>query len=95
MARESAPCSIRRMSKHRDQRLNLWMTAARQSPDFGLRLLAQLPPAARAEAVRQWSQPAGVAPAAKPGVKKCAAPAIKTFSSAQLEAFARSVGRVG
>jgi hypothetical protein len=84
------------MSKHRDQRFNLWMTAARQSPDFGLRLLAQLPPAARAEAVRQWSQPASVAPAPKPGLAKCAAPAaIKTFSSAQLEAFARSVGRVG
>jgi hypothetical protein len=84
------------MSKHPDQRFNEWMTAARQSPDFGLRLLAQLPPAARAEAVRQWSQPASVTPEPKPGLKKCgSAPAIKTFSSAQLEAFARSVGRVG
>jgi hypothetical protein len=82
------------MSKHRDQRFNQWMTAARQSPDFGLRLLAQLPPSARAEALRQWSQPASVA-APKPGLKKCSAPAITTFSSAQLEAFARSVGRVG
>jgi hypothetical protein len=84
------------MSKHRDQRFNQWMTAARQSPDFGLRLLAQLPPAARAEAVQHWSQAASAAPTAKPGLKKCgpAAP-IKTFSSAQLEAFARSVGRVG
>lgn len=82
------------MSKPSDQRFNVWMTAARQSPDFGLRLLAQLPPGARAEAVRQWSQPMP-APAPKPGLKKCAPPAIKTFSSAQLEAFARSVGRVG
>lgn len=83
------------MSKQPDQRFNLWMTAARQSPEFGLRLLAQLPPAARAEAVRHWSQPSGVAPGAKPGLVKCAAPAFKSFSSAQLEAFARSVGRVG
>jgi hypothetical protein len=83
------------MSKHPDQRFKQWMTAARQSPDFGLRLLAQLPPAARAEAVRHWSQPTSLAPAPKPGLKKCAAPAITTFSSAQLEAFARSVGRVG
>jgi hypothetical protein len=83
------------MSKHPDQRFNSWMTAARQSPDFGVRLLAQLPPAARAEAVRHWSQPASVAPPPKPGLKKCSTPAIKAFSSAQLEAFARSVGRVG
>lgn len=83
------------MSKH-SERFNVWMTAARQSPDFGLRLLAQLPPAARAEAVRCWSQPAASAAPGKPGLKKCGAtPAIKTFSSAQLEAFARSVGRVG
>jgi len=84
------------MSKHSDERFNVWMTAARQSPDFGVRLLAQLPPAARAEAVRHWSQPASVAsPDPKPGLKKCAAPKLETFSSAQLAAFARSVGRVG
>lgn len=83
------------MSKN-PERFNVWMTAARQSPDFGLRLLAQLPPAARAEAVRCWSQPTSAAPPAKPGLKKCGPTApIKTFSSAQLEAFARSVGRVG
>lgn len=84
------------MSKHPDERFKQWMTAARQSPEFGMRLLAQLPPAARAEALRQWSQPIAQAPELKPGLKKCGAvPAIKTFSSTQLEAFARSVGRVG
>jgi len=83
------------MSKN-PERFNVWMTAARQSPDFGLRLLAQLPPAARAEAVRCWSQPTTAAAPARPGLKKCGPTApIKTFSSAQLEAFARSVGRVG
>jgi hypothetical protein len=87
------------MSKN-PERFNVWMTAARQSPHFGVRLLAQLSPAARAEAVRCWSQPSSapvsaLAPA-KPGLKKCSTPApLKTFSSVQLEAFARSVGRVG
>lgn len=76
------------------------MTAARQSPDFGVRLLAQLTPPARAEALRRWSQgaPVPAALATKPGLRKCAAPgaeAMKTPQSAQLEAFARTVGRVG
>lgn len=90
------------MSKN-PERFNVWMTAARQSPDFGVRLLAKLPPAARAEAVRCWTQPASAPPPAKPplaigapGLKKCGPSApLKTFSSAQLDAFARSVGRVG
>ena len=94
LARPGVACSIPPMSKHPDERLNEWMTAARQSPNFGVRFLAQLPPAARAEAVRCWSLPA--ADAAKPGLKKCGPrPGIKCFSSAQLEAFARSIGRVG
>lgn len=72
------------------------MTAARQSPEFGLRLLAQLPPAARAEAVRRWTLPAIAEQPAKPGLRKCGPPrALEAFSSAQLDAFARSVGRVG
>ena len=75
------------------------LTAARQSPDFGVRLLAQLSPAARAEAVRCWSLASASAArvALKPGLRKCPAkpePA-KTFESAQLAAFARSIGRVG
>lgn len=81
---------------HRDaERLTKLMTAARQSPHFGVRLLAELPAGARAEAVRRWSTEAPGAQA-RPGLKKCGpAGAMQTFSSAQLAAFARSVGRVG
>lgn len=71
------------------------MTAARQSPNFGMRLLAELPPAARAEAVRHWSLEAPAEPP-RPGIRKCGpAGAMQSFSSAQLAAFARSIGRVG
>ncbi len=76
------------------------MTAARQSPEFGMRLLAQLSPAARAEALRRWSfpEPAPVeAAASRPGLRKCAGrpETAKTVQCVQLEAFARTIGRVG
>jgi len=72
------------------------MTAARQSPNFGMRLLAELPPAARAEAVRHWTLEAAATEPPRPGIRKCGpAGAMQSFSSAQLAAFARSIGRVG
>ena len=88
------------MSIQQDERLTKLMTAARQSPEFGMRLLAQLPPAARAEALRRWSFPeaALVEPApSRPGLRKCAGQpgASKTVQCVQLEAFARTIGRVG
>jgi hypothetical protein len=83
------------MNQQRAERLTKLMTAARQSPHFGVRMLAELPAPARAEAVRRWSV---AAPAEQPGpgLRKCgpAAP-LKSFSSEQLAAFARSIGRVG
>jgi hypothetical protein len=88
------------MSIQQDERLTKLMTAARQSPEFGMRLLSQLPPAARAEALRRWSFPEPTlldsAPS-RPGLKKCAAqPEVeKTVQCVQLEAFARTIGRVG
>ena len=81
------------MSNASDDRLTKLMTAARQSPEFGVRLLAQLTPVARAEAVRCWTSEALLgAAAAKPGLRKCApGPApMKTHESAQLAAFART-----
>jgi hypothetical protein len=88
------------MSIHQDERLTKLMTAARQSPEFGMRLLAQLPPAARAEAVRRWSFPEPTlmeAAPGRPGLRKCVAqPEVtKTVQCVQLEAFARTIGRVG
>lgn len=76
------------------------MTAARQSPEFGMRLLAQLPTAARAEAVWRWSFPEPAlteAAPSRPGLRKCTAqPEVaKTVQCVQLEAFARTIGRVG
>jgi hypothetical protein len=75
------------------------LVAARQSPDFGVRLLAQLTPAARTEAMRCWAlaTPLPGAVALKPGLRKCQtkAGAVKTFESAQLAAFARTIGRLG
>lgn len=77
------------------------MTAARQSPDFGVRLLAQLTPAGRAEALRCWTMSAPPPPQSvetKPGLRKCAvvvAEPVKTPQSVQLAAFARTIRRVG
>jgi hypothetical protein len=88
------------MSNPADDRLMKLMTAARQSPDFGVRLLAQLTPVARAEALRCWAHgmPAPAAVLPRPGLRKCT-PArsepMKTPQSVQLEAFARTIGRVG
>jgi hypothetical protein len=83
------------MNQQHAERLSKLMTAARQSPNFGVRLMAELPAAARAEAVRRWSTEAPAAPA-RPGLKKCGpAGALQSFSNAQLAAFARSIGRVG
>jgi hypothetical protein len=88
------------MSNHSAERLIKLMTAARQSPDFGVRLLAQLPSAARAEALRCWSHgtPVPAAVETRPGLRKCTprgAKPMKTPQSVQLEAFARTIGRVG
>ena len=91
------------MTSYPSERLTKFMTAARQSPQFGVRLLAELSPAARAEVVRRWSvseAPAVAAPPvlARPGLKKCvpsAAPTTHSGLGAQLQAFARSVRRVG
>jgi hypothetical protein len=72
---------------------------ARQSPHFGLRLLAELPAAARAQAIGHWCRVEApeTAPSLRPGLKKCSArlPAPNNGLSAQLRAFARSIGRVG
>lgn len=84
------------MTSYRSDRLMKLMTAARQSPDFGVRLLARLPPSARTEAVRYWSLCQPPQPAAKPGLKKCGSDAATTSAlGAQLQAFARTIGRVG
>jgi hypothetical protein len=87
------------MSNHSAERLIKLMTAARQSPDFGVRLLGQLTPAARAEALRCWSHgtPAPAAVETRPGLRKCTprVTPMKTPQSVQLEAFARTIGRVG
>ena len=82
------------MTSYPSERLTKFMTAARQSPDFGARLLAQLPAPARAEAVRRMSVAAPME-AAKPGLKKCGPvpTAMKSFSSAQLAAYARAMGK--
>jgi hypothetical protein len=87
------------MSTQSDERLMKLMTAARQSPDFGVRLLARLTPAERAEAMRCWTlaSPLPAAVALKPGLRKCEprAELTQTFQSVQLAAFARTIGRVG
>jgi hypothetical protein len=74
------------------------MLAARQSPDFGLRWLSSLEPEARAEALRRWSVMPLKSPRAElkqPGLRKCPSVAAANGLGAQLEAFARSVRRVG
>jgi hypothetical protein len=82
------------MNQQRAERLTKLMTAARQSPNFAVRLLAELPAPARAEALRRWSAAPAELPG--PGLRKCGAGvALKSFSSEQLAAFARSIGRVG
>jgi hypothetical protein len=87
------------MSNRSEERLMKLLTAARQSPDFGVRLLAQLTPAARTEAMRCWAlgTPLPGTVALKPGLRKCkvAPEPMKTLQSAQLEAFARTIGRLG
>jgi len=92
------------MTSYPSERLTKFMTAARQSPQFGLRLLAELTPADRAEVVRRWSvaEPPPAATAApviaRPGLKKCApglAPSDTNGLGAQLQAFARTIRRVG
>ncbi len=75
------------------------MTAARQSPHFGVRLLAELAPEARAEAIRRWcaAVPSEPAVTARPGLKKCAIPlaAPESGLGAELAAFGRTIRRVG
>jgi hypothetical protein len=93
------------MTSYPSERLTKFMMAARQSPQFGVRLLAELSPTARAEVVRRWSvseAPPVMAAAppvlARPGLKKCvplAAPVGTSGLGAQLQAFARSIRRVG
>lgn len=72
------------------------LASARQQPEFGLRCQQQLPPESRelfATAVaRPADQVAEVSPVSGPSVKKCR-PVAKNAMSAQLEWFARSVGR--
>jgi hypothetical protein len=71
------------------------LTAARQSPDFAVRLLAELPAPERAEALRHWSAPQAEALApTKPGLKKCGPLAANSALGAQLQAFSRTIGRV-
>jgi hypothetical protein len=70
------------------------LAAARQSPDFGVRMLAELSPSARAEALRCWTLSEPVV-AAKPGLKKCGARPSPAGLGAQLQAFARTIGPVG
>lgn len=70
------------------------LVAARQSPEFGVRLLAELPPAARAEAVRRWTLAEPAAPPGRPGLRKCAPPRPSELD-AQLRAYSRTIGRVG
>jgi hypothetical protein len=81
-----------------DRTLKL-LTLARQNPHFGLRLLAELPPPARAEAIGHWCRmaPPETEPRLRPGLKKCSPPPLVADDGlgAQLRAFARSIGRVG
>jgi hypothetical protein len=92
------------MTSYPSERLSKFMMAARQSPQFGLRLMAELTPEARAEVVRRWSVSeappvaAAASVAARPGLKKCAPVAPSAGANglgAQLQAFARSIRRVG
>ncbi len=84
------------MHNQKEERLTKLLTAARQSPNFGVRLLAELPAPVRAEAVRRWSVSTS-AEVSRPGLAKCG-PSLapkNSFSSQQLAAFARAIGSVG
>jgi hypothetical protein len=87
------------MSAYPSDRLSKLMTAARQSPHFGVRLLAELAPEARAEAIRRWcvAGPSEPSVAPRPGLKKCATPiaAPDAGLGAELAAFGRTIRRVG
>jgi hypothetical protein len=83
----------------RSERHSTLLLAARQSPDFAVRWLASLGLDSRAELVRRWcvSVPVTPPPAAPaPRLRKCSpSSSAATALGAQLEAFARSVRRVG
>ncbi len=88
------------MSARSADQLSKLLLAARQSPEFGLRLLAELSPESRAEALRRWCQvssPEIPSLAPRPGLKKCGprSTAPNNGFGAQLEAFAKSIGRLG
>jgi hypothetical protein len=85
------------MPSYPSDRIEKLLTAAGQSPDFAIRLLAELPAPERAEALRRWSAPRTEARVeARPGLKKCGplAAASSDGLGAQLQAFARTIGRV-
>jgi hypothetical protein len=84
------------MSESSDRVSKLFM-AAKACPDFALRFLATLPPSSRNEALRRFcvSNVAEPATVSGPGLRKCAVTLpTNNGMSAQLTAFARSVGRV-
>jgi hypothetical protein len=86
---------------HRSERHSTLLLAARQSPDFALRALAVLGPEARAELLRRWCVTPPLAHATArtaraPQLRKCSPNGLNaTGLGAQLEAFARTVRRVG
>jgi hypothetical protein len=83
------------MPSYPSDRIMKLLTAAGQSPDFAVRLLAELPAPERAEALRYWSAPrTEVRAEAKPGLKKCGPLASSNGLGAQLQAFSRTIGRV-
>lgn len=78
-------------------RLVQLLKTAQSNPQFGARLLAELPPRAREAAVAELAKPAPEIPQARPGLRKCGkAPAYGSHSgySAGLNAFARGVSRI-
>jgi hypothetical protein len=81
----------------RPERHSTLLVAARQSPDFALRALAGLGAEARAELLRRWclSPPGAPVPARALRLQKCSTSGSATALGTQLQAFARSVRRVG
>ena len=83
-----------------DRRRSQKLTAALHSPDFAVRWLAAASAPERAEVLRRWSQPAASSPPqppARPGLRKCGPLPGQSQShdfAVQLQAFARSIGRV-